>query len=248
MKNILLIVLLLASPGCLFPEQRTDGRRDAGWPLSDAERLVREGKYQQAHDEYQRIAGGAGAGSPAGEEALYRSARVLLDARNPSKNYAAAVTELERYLLQYPSGRYAGDAADLIAALDFSQQARVHALLENVKALEKKLDAAANERREAAADRDRTLRERDALLAERDALAARLAALVAERDELLKRQSALLQERNALMKDNKILRTKVETLRKENQRLLAAKGKLDKRLRDITAIDVKMEKERKKMK
>jgi len=208
--------------------------------LNDAERLVREGKYQQAHDEYQRIAGGA-AGSPAGEEALYRSARVLLDARNPSKNYAAAVTELERYLLQYPSGRYAGDAADLIAALDFSQQARVHALLENVKALEKKLDAAANERREAAADRDRTLRERDAL-------AARLAALVAERDELLKRQSALLQERNALMKDNKILRTKVETLRKENQRLLAAKGKLDKRLRDITAIDVKMEKERKKMK
>jgi len=240
MKNVLLIVLLLASPGCLFPEQRTDGRRDAGWPLNDAERLVREGKYQQAHDEYQRIAGGA-AGSPAGEEALYRSARVLLDARNPSKNYAAAVTELERYLLQYPSGRYAGDAADLIAALDFSQQARVHALLENVKALEKKLDAAANERREAAADRDRTLRERDAL-------AARLAALVAERDELLKRQSALLQERNALMKDNKILRTKVETLRKENQRLLAAKGKLDKRLRDITAIDVKMEKERKKMK
>ena len=247
MKNVLLIVLLLASPGCLFPEQRTDGRRDAGWPLNDAERLVREGKYQQAHDEYQRIAGGA-AESPAGEEALYRSARVLLDARNPSKNYAAAVTELERYLLQYPSGRYAGDAADLIAALDFSQQARVHALLENVKALEKKLDAAANERREAAADRDRTLRERDALLAERDALAARLAALVAERDELLKRQSALLQERNALMKDNKILRTKVEALRKENQRLLAAKGKLDKRLRDITAIDVKMEKERKKMK
>ena len=240
MKNVLLIVLLLASPGCLFPEQRTDGRRDAGWPLNDAERLVREGKYQQAHDEYQRIAGGA-AGSPAGEEALYRSARVLLDARNPSKNYAAAVTELERYLLQYPSGRYAGDAADLIAALDFSQQARVHALLENVKALEKKLDAAANERREAAADRDRTLRERDAL-------AARLAALVAERDELLKRQSALLQERNALMKDNKILRTKVETLRKENQRLLVEKGKLDKRLRDITAIDVKMEKERKKMK
>ena len=240
MKNVLLIVLLLASPGCLFPEQRTDGRRDAGWPLNDAERLVREGKYQQAHDEYQRIAGGA-AGSPAGEEALYRSARVLLDARNPSKNYAAAVTELERYLLQYPSGRYAGDAADLIAAMDFSQQARVHALLENVKALEKKLDAAANERREAAADRDRTLRERDAL-------AARLAALVAERDELLKRQSALLQERNALMKDNKILRTKVEALRKENQRLLAAKGKLDKRLRDITAIDVKMEKERKKMK
>ena len=240
MKNVLLIVLLLASPGCLFPEQRTDGRRDAGWPLNDAERLVREGKYQQAHDEYQRIAGGA-AGSPAGEEALYRSARVLLDARNPSKNYAAAVTELERYLLQYPSGRYAGDAADLIAAMDFSQQARVHALLENVKALEKKLDAAANERREAAAARDRTLRERDAL-------AARLAALVAERDELLKRQSALLQERNALMKDNKILRTKVETLRKENQRLLAAKGKLDKRLRDITAIDVKMEKERKKMK
>jgi len=240
MKNVLLIVLLLASPGCLFPEQRTDGRRDAGWPLNDAERLVREGKYQQAHDEYQRIAGGA-AGSPAGEEALYRSARVLLDARNPSKNYAAAVTELERYLLQYPSGRYAGDAADLIAALDFSQQARVHALLENVKALEKKLDAAANERREAAADRDRTLRERDAL-------AARLAALVAERDELLKRQSALLQERNALMKDNKILRTKVEALRKENQRLLVEKGKLDKRLRDITAIDVKMEKERKKMK
>jgi len=240
MKNVLLIVLLLASPGCLFPEQRTDGRRDAGWPLNDAERLVREGKYQQAHDEYQRIAGGA-AGSPAGEEALYRSARVLLDARNPSKNYAAAVTELERYLLQYPSGRYAGDAADLIAAMDFSQQARVHALLENVKALEKKLDAAANERREAAADRDRTLRERDAL-------AARLAALVAERDELLKRQSALLQERNALMKDNKILRTKVEALRKENQRLLVEKGKLDKRLRDITAIDVKMEKERKKMK
>ena len=247
MKNVLVIVLLLMSSGCFIPQPKTVGRQGAGLSLNDADRLVREGKYQQAHDEYQRIAGGA-AGSPAGEEALYRSARVLLDARNPAKNYAAAVTELERYLLHYPSGRYAKDAADLIAALDFSQQARVHALLENVRALEKKLDAAANERREAAAERDRMLQERSALLAERDALGARLDALVAEQGELLKKRSALLQERDALVKDNKALKKKVEALKKENERLLAAKGKLDKRLSDITAIDVKMEKERKKMK
>lgn len=247
MKNVLIVVLLLASAGCLFPAPGTEDRQGAGWSLIEADRLVREGKYQQAHEEYQRIARIA-AGSPAREEALYRSARVLMVSRNPSKNYSAAVTELEVYLLRYPSGRYAGDAADLIAALDFSQQARVHDLLEKLTALEKKLEATTNDRREATADRDRTLKERDALLAERDALGARLTALVAERDDLLKKRSALLQEQSALVKDNNALKKKVEALRKENEKLLEAKEKLDKNLRDITAIDVKMEKERKKLK
>jgi FtsZ-binding cell division protein ZapB len=247
MKNLSVIVLLLVSSGCFVPQPRTVARQGAGLTLNDADRMSREGKYQQAHVVYQRVAREA-AGTPVGEEALYRSARVLLDARNPSKNYAAAVMELERYVLHYPSGRYADDAADLIAALDFSQQARVHALLEEVRALEKKLDVAANERREAAVDRDRMLRERSALLAERDALGTRLAALSSERDDLLKKRSELLQERNDLVKDNKALKTRVDALRKENERLRAEKGKLDKRLRDITAIDVKMEKERKKTK
>ena len=254
MNNLLIIVLLLASTGCLIPLQRPEGGQGTGRSVNVAGRLVHEGKYQQGYEEYQRIARTA-AGTPEGEEALYRAARVLLASRNPSKNYAAAVVELETYLLRYPAGKYADEAADLVAALDYSQKARVHALLENIDALEKKLEAAADARRQTEADRERTLKERDALLAERDALraerdalGARLDAVVAERNELIKKQSALLRERGALMTDNGALKRKVEALKKDNEKLLAAKVKLEKNLRDMTAIDVKMEKERKKTK
>lgn len=247
MKHLLIMLLMAAAAGCPFPAPKGDGGRDTGRSLSNVERMVREGDYQQARDEYLRIAKLA-PGSPEGEEASYRAARILMASRNPGRNYAAAVTELEDHLRRYPKGGRADDAADLIAALDLSQQARVHVLLESINAYEKKVTALTNERREAAAEQERTLKERDALRTEREALTERLAALIEERDDLLQKRSALLHDRSVLAKENSSLKKRVEAMKKENEKLLAAKEKLEKNLRDITAIDVKMEKERKKMK
>lgn len=247
MKKILITLAVLSVAGCAALVQTPRTEAQPVTPFAEAERLAEQRNYEGARRVYQRLAG-AEAGSSVAEEALYRSARVLLVSENPAKNYILAARELEALLQLYPSGRFARDAADWLAALNAIPETKVKALLEQIDEYEKKAIASGNELRKAEAGRDKAITDNDALAAERDELKGRIDSLVRERDQLLLNASALRQEQSGLVKDKGTLAKKVEVLMKEKEKLLAAKAKLEKRLRDITEVDIKMERERKKMK
>ncbi len=240
------ILLLLSAAGCALlapvsPEE------PVVHPFAEAERLVGQGNSQEAREEYQRIAA-AETGSPIAEEAMFRSARLLVSSRNPAKSYARASREFEVFLHQYPSGRFADDAAAWLAVLQAGQQSEVETLREEVAALAGRNDKADAALRQVQAERDAAVRARDALIAEREALTAKLERTRQEQRELIEKEKTLLRDRNSLEKDKQALEKKVAGLTKDKGRLMAAKAVLEKRLLDITAIDVNMEKRRKKTK
>ncbi len=246
MRNILIAVLLTLVPGCASLMQGLPGGATAR-QVQEAERLFQQGKYAEARAAWQQVAKER-AGSPAGEQAAYRAARVLVYHKNPSKNYGLAARELEALLKTYPTGKHADDAASWLSLLETMEKARVTALFEQVDALTKKLEQAAADRRKTEAERDAVIKERDALTGERDDLKKRIDALVQEKEDLLKEKTALLKEKDVLAKDRAALEKKVAGLTKDKERLLAAKAKLEQRLRDVTEVDVTMEKKRKQMK
>ena len=190
-------------------------------PFAGPELLLEQGKFSEAREAYRRIAD-AGKDPSVREEAVYRAARVLVSSRNPSRDYALASRELETYLRQYPSGAFAEEASAWRAAIETvaAGQSRADALREQVDDLSKRSEALTDELQKRQAERDAALRE----------------------------QNALLNERDRLTRDKTSLEKKIAALAKEKERLSAAKARLEQRLRDVTAVDVKMERERKKMK
>lgn len=214
--------------------------------LQEAERLFRDGKYAEARAAWQKVAG-EHPGSSAGERAAYLAARALVEPKNPAKDYRQAAKEFESLLRAYPAGAHAAEAAAWLGAVEALEQSRVNDLLGQVDTLTKKLEQAAAERARKDAERDGLARERDALTGERDDLRKRIDALLQEKEDLLTERTALLRERDGLAKDKVALEKKVETLTREKERLSAAKAKLEQRLRDVTDVDIKMEKKRKKV-
>lgn len=244
--NGLGILLLLTVSGCALLTPAGPEGSVAG-PFAEAERRAGLGNYQEAREEYLRIAA-AEPGSPVAEEAMFRSARLLVSSGNPAKSYSRASREFEIFLHEYPSGRFADDAAAWLAALQAVQQSKVETLLEEVAVLARRIDEADAARGQVQADRDAAVHARDALIAEREGLKAKLERALREKSELNEEKEKLLRDRNSLEKDKKALEKKVAGLRKDKERLMAAKAVVEKRLLDLTAIDVNMEKKRKKTK
>jgi outer membrane protein assembly factor BamD (BamD/ComL family) len=240
-----IVVLLLLAPGCASLMQNLPAGATAR-QVQEAERLFRQGNYSDARKAWQQVAR-EHPSTAAGEQAAYQAARVLVHPKNPSKNYREAGREFEAFLQRYPSGKYADDAAAWLAALENLEQSRVTGLIEQVDALTKKLEQAAADQRKTEVERDAAAKERDALAAEREGLKKHLDGLVNEKDELLKEKAELVRERDGLLRNKAALEKQVEALTKEKERLLAAKAKLEQRLRDVTEVDIKMEKKRKKM-
>ena len=213
----------------------------------ETELMLKQGKFVQAYEAYQRIAR-TEAGSPAGEEAAYRAARVLVSSRNPARSYPLAAEQFEAYLQRYPSGRFAEDAAAWLAALTVIRESSGETLRAQIDDLMKQLASSETALLRTESERDSTTRERDALQRERDEFGKKLEDELREKDELLRTTTALLQERDGLAKDTSALKQRVAALTKEREKLLAAKAKLEQRLRDVTEVDVTMEKERQKVK
>lgn len=246
MRKLLIVILLLLTPGCASLMQNLPAGAQAR-KVQEAERLFRQGNYAEARRAWQQVAGEHP--SPAvREQAAYRAARVLVHPGNPSKNYREAAQEFGAFLQKYPSGTYAGDAAAWLAALETLDESRVTGLIEQVDALTKKLGQATANARKAEAERDAAAKERDALAGERDELKNQIDGLVNEKDGLLREKAELVRERDGLIKNKAALEKQVEALTKEKERLLAAKAKLEQRLRDVTEVDIKMEKKRKTVK
>ena len=242
MKNILFVALIMSLSGCAsFMNQTTAS------PLAGAEQLLAQGKFQEARDAYLSSAE-TGSGSPVGEEAAYRAARVLVLSGNPSRDYAQAAREFEDFLRRYPSGAFTDDALAWLAALRAMEQSDVAKLLGDIEGLSKKLDTALAERRTMESERNAVIIERDSLRAGQEEQNKRIEALLLDLDALAQSHATLQLDRDNLVKAKATLEKDVESLTQTKERLLAVKAKLEKRLRDVTAVDVKMEKERKKIK
>jgi chromosome segregation ATPase len=246
MRIVLIALLLMTATGCAALMQGLPVS-PAARQLQDADRLAGQGKYAEAHDAYLKIAAEQPRTS-AGEQAAYQAARLLVAYKNPSRDYRQAVREFEAFLKAHPSGKRAEDAASWLALLGNAEQSRMNALLDQVDALTKKAEQAAAERKKTEAERDAAAGERDVLRGERDELRRRIDALLQEKESLLTERTALLQERDGLAKDKVALEKKVEALTRDKERLLAAKAKLEQRLRDVTDVDIRMEKKRRKVK
>lgn len=246
MRMVLIVVLLLLAPGCASLMQGLPGGAQAR-QAREAERLFQQGNYSEARKAWQQVA--REHPSPAvREQAAYQAAFILVQPGNPSKSYQEAAQEFGAFLRKYPSGKYAGDAAAWLAALETPEQSRVNTLIEQVDVLTKKLDQAAANARKTESERDSAARERDALMGEREALKKQIDGLVDEKDGLIREKAALARERDGLLRDKAALEKQVAALTKEKERLLAAKAKLEQRLRDLTEVDINMEKKRKKVK
>lgn len=245
MRKALIIFLIACMPGCAVLTgglpSGTGSRK-----TQDADRLLTEGNFAEARAVWQRIARER-KGSEAGERAAYRAALALVHPKNPARNYRNAANEFETLLRDYPSGKYAGEAAAWISATEIIEQTRVNELLVQVDALTKRMGEISAELQKTGAARDTAMRERDALTAEKNDLWKRIDGLILEKSALTTEKTTLAQERDGLAKDMATLEKRAEVLTKEKERLAAAKAKLEQRLRDLTEVDINMEKKRKKV-
>ena len=253
---MVLLPLLIGCAGLL----RSVGSGSAG-QLEDAHVLARQGKYDDAHTLCLKIAE-AQPGTDAAEEALYTAALLSVSSRNPDRDYVRADREFDALLHQFPTGRHIDDASAWLLALEAINQARVNSLVEQIEALTKKL-ADADAARQLAEAAHEVLRsefaavsgERDELIAEQEELGAgiavlqdRITALLSEKDSALREKTALARERDGLVEDKAKSEKTIEALATDKRILLSAKALLEKRIAELSRIDVKMEKKRKTVK
>ena len=67
-------------------------------------------------------------------------------------------------------------------------------------------------------------------------------------DDLLNDKDGLLKEKVTFIKEREVLTRKIDALSRDKDSLVLAKQKLEQNLHDLTMVDVKMEKQRKKIK
>lgn len=245
-RTTLITVVLILPMGCASFVQHLPGA-SAPRLVLEADRLLREGDYAGARATWQQLAKEYPR-SDTGERSAYLAAWILVFPKNPSRDYRRAAQEFEAYRKAYPSGTYADEATAWIAAVEALERSQVAELLVKVDDLKKQVEQAAAERSKAKAERDGLAKERDALTLERKKLGNRIEALLQEKKGLLKERTALLRERDNLTTDRIALEKRVASLLRDRERLLAAKAKLEQRLRDVTEVDIRMEKKRRKVK
>lgn len=245
-RTLLVALILMLPAGCTSLVRHLPGA-SAPTQAAEADRLFREGDYTSARTVWQQLAKEYPR-SDTGERSAYLAARVLIFPKNPSRDYRQAAREFEAYQITYPSGAYSDEAAAWIAAADALEQSRVAGLLGQVDDLTKRLEIAETERSRIEAERKGLAAERDTLERERNELRKKIDALLQEKESLLKERTAILRERDTLATDKVSLEKTIESLSRERERLLATKAKLEQRLRDVTEVDIKMEKKRRTVK
>ena len=243
---LLTLALVLMLTGCAPLMQGLTGGEGAK-KFREAETAFEEGKYREARASYQALAEDLSDQRRA-ERAQFNAAYLLVYSENPDKDYSRAAREFEEFLVRYPSGALAGEARSWHDVLRSFEQTRTNELLKEVDTLTGKVEALTKELRNAHADGEAVAKERDLLLTQKNSLTGKVDELLNDKDGLLKEKAALLKERDGLAKDNTGLGKKIELLTKEKEALTLAKENLEKSLHDLTMVDVKMEKKRKKVK
>ena len=228
----LLLVLMLASCASLGGESAKK--------FQDANTAYEQGKFKEAYHEYRALAESATDPGWA-EQSKFNAAYILVDHKNPDKDYVLAAREFEEFLIRFPRSARAGEASSWLEILRQFERSRTNELLHQVDDLAKRVDDLTKELRETRAENEEVTKERGMLLIERSRLLKKVDELLNDKDGLLKEKATLIKEREGLTK-------KIDVLSRDKDALVLAKEKLEKSLQDLTMVDVKMEKQRKKIK
>jgi hypothetical protein len=233
----LLVVLMLA--GCASLMQNLSGGESAR-KFKEAKIAYEQRKFKEAYTEYRVLAESATDPRWA-EESKFNAAYILVDHKNPDKNYVLAAREFEEFLIRYPRSARAGEAGSWLEILRQFERSRTNELVHEVNDLTRRVDDLTKELRATQAENEDVTKERGTLLIERSRLLKKVDDLLNDKDDLLKEKATLIKEREGLTK-------KIDMLSGDKDALVLANQKLEKSLHDLTMVDVKMEKQRKNIK
>jgi TolA-binding protein len=243
MLRVFIALLFLTTTGCagmkLLPF--TDDAKK----YQAAIKLVEQRNYQAAHEAYRAI---AETNSPWAEEAKYQAGSVLIANKNPAKRYAAAEREFEEFLSKYPESDLAGEAASWLAMLKMFHATKAGDLAREIESLNLRIAAYLKDLQKIQGEDELLRKEREALLTERTALLRKTVELLNEKTALIRKSEELARDNAGLTKDRIALTNQVHVLNKEKQKLVEQKASLEKSLRELTMVDIKMEKKRSRIK
>jgi len=238
-------LLLLVLAGCAPLLQSLTG--GGAKKFQDAESAFEQGKYAEAHTAFRALAEDR-ADPRRAEQAAFQAAYILVYYDNPNKDYSRATREFDEFQIRYPSGALAGEARSWLDMLKNFEQSKAKELLLQVASLGQRMEETTRKLKAAGDENEAVVKERERLVAEKNDLTKKVDELLGDKDSLLKEKAALLKERDGIARDKIVLEKKVDNLTHDKESLLAAKEKLEKSLHDLTMVDVKMEKKRKKVK
>jgi outer membrane protein assembly factor BamD (BamD/ComL family) len=243
MKRGIAALVSICMAGCTFVTQPFLISEDTK-AYHAAQASFDQGKYKEAHDAFRTIADSR---SSWAEQSKFDAAYVLIYYKNPSKKFGAATQEFSEFLARYPRSVHAEEASTWLGLLQMFEQTEAAALVKEVSSLNMRIESVAKELQRAQTDNDVLMKERDALLLDKTRLTKKAEDLLNEKDALIAKNTALLKSSEGLGRENAALQGKISALDKEKKGLIKAKVKLEKSLRALTMIDVKMERERKKI-
>jgi len=238
LKGLTPLLLVLTLAGCASLMQNQSGGESAG-KFQDAKTAYEQGKFKEAYNEYRALAESTTDPGLA-EQSKFNAAYILVDHKNPDKNYVRASREFEEFLIRYPRSARADEAGSWVEILKQFERSRTNELLHQVDDLTKRVDDLTRDLRGIQAENEELNKERSTLLIERSRLTKKVDDLLNDKDDLLKDKATLIKEREGLTK-------KIDVLNRDRDALVLAKEKLEKSLQDLTMVDVKMEKQRKKI-
>jgi TolA-binding protein len=143
---IVLLIALLASPGCRAtmtgPEQKQPAVQPLPSAIDDARRLIRDRQYPDALARLE-TALQQGGNADGAAEARYLIATVHVAADNPQRNYAQAIAEFDAFLDRYPDHARAPEARSWRLAIKTvletrKENERLHRTIEDLKQLDVK--------------------------------------------------------------------------------------------------------------
>ena len=243
MHNYLLALVILLVSGCGV--MRSLPFTEDSKNYQAAKRSFEQGRYDAARDAYRAI---AETRSPWAEEAKFNAASVLVYYDNPQKSYLSAEGEFEDFLARYPQSALASEASTWLAMLKMFHQTNVGILSKEVELLTVKGERLTKELQQSQSEGASLRKEREMILAEKTLLLRKVEYLLGEKEALIRKKEELANDNEALVKDKQVLTKRVEVLKKEKKALAEAKAVLEKSLRDLTMVDVKMERKRSKIK
>ncbi len=246
MKRIAVALALLLITGCAPLMQKFPIGENAK-KYQEAKTEFKQGHYKQAYELYRALAD-KDSDSHWAELSKYNAALVLVHYKNPDKNYFQAEREFDEFLIRYPSSQFLDDAGSWLEALKNFDQSRTGELLKEIDSITKKFTESVTRQEDLQKQKDAVVKERDVLTVEKSNLLKKVDDLLGDKALLLQEKSALLKERDGLSKDKASLEKRVDALTRDKAALILAKEKLEKSLRDLTMVDVKMEKKRRKIK
>jgi hypothetical protein len=232
----LLLVLVLA--GCASLMQNLSGGESAK-KFQEANSAYEQRKFKEAYNEYRALA--ESATDPGGLNNRNQCSVYPRRSQESRQRLRSRRAEFEEFLIRYPRSARAGEAGSWLEILRQFERSRTNELLHQLDGLTKQVDDLTKELRAIQAENEEVNKERGTLLIERTRLLKKVDDLLNDKDGLLREKATLIKEREGLTK-------KIDVLSRDKDALVLAKQKLEKSLHDLTEVDVKMEKQRKKIK